>query len=55
MPLESYTYLGLHAEANLSDEQKDLLKSWAKTQMDGLKSKYPADSLIMKRRRSKNN
>jgi hypothetical protein len=53
MPLESYTYLGLHTEANLSDEQKDLLKSWAKAQMDDLKSKYPADSLIMKRRKSK--
>ena len=54
MPLESYTYLGLHAEANLNDEQKDILKSWAKTQMDDLKSKYPADSLVMKRKRPKN-
>lgn len=51
MPLESYTNFGLHAEANLSPEQKETLKNWAKNQMNYLKATYPADSLIMKRRK----
>jgi Haem-binding domain len=50
MPLSSYTYLGLHPEANLSDEQRQILTTWAQTQMDTLKSQYPPDSLVMKRR-----
>ncbi len=50
MPLESYTYFGLHNEANLTDEQREILISWAHTQMDSLKAHYPADSLVMKRR-----
>ena len=53
MPLESYTYLGLHQEANLSSSEKDIIKGWAVQQMDYLKSNYPADSLIMKRRKPK--
>ena len=53
MPLASYTYLGLHKEANLTSEEKKILKEWATKQMDYLKSNYPADSLIMKRRRPK--
>ncbi len=55
MPLESYTYLGLHQEANLTSEEKNILKSWAGKQMDYLKSTYPADSLIMKRRQPPKN
>lgn len=51
MPLESYTYLGLHKEANLSDEQRQILTNWAQNQMDMLKATYPADSLVMPRRR----
>lgn len=54
MPLESYTYLGMHQEANLTAKEKEALKTWALMQMDYLKSSYPADSLIMKRRRPKN-
>ncbi len=50
MPLPSYTYLGLHKEANLTEEQRTLIINWAKTQMDSLKAQYPADSLKMKRR-----
>ena len=50
MPLPSYTFLGLHAKANLSDEQRQTLMNWAQTQMDTLKAQYPPDSLIMKRR-----
>ena len=53
MPLEAYTYLGLHQEANLTSKEKDILKTWAVKQMDYLKSSYPADSLIMKRRQPK--
>jgi hypothetical protein len=53
MPLDSYTYLGLHQEANLTSKEKEVLKAWAVKQMDYLKSNYPADSLIMKRRQPK--
>ena len=53
MPLESYTYLGLHEEANITSAEKDIIKGWAVKQMDYLKSNYPADSLIMKRRKPK--
>lgn len=50
MPLASYTFLGLHKEANLSDEERTMIIDWAKAQMDTLKAQYPADSLILKRR-----
>ncbi len=51
MPLADYTYLGLHSEANLSEEQRELLISWAKSQMSYLKENYPADSLVMPKRK----
>lgn len=51
MPLKDYTYLGLHPEANLTDEQRELLISWAKSQMTYLRDTYPADSLVMPSRR----
>jgi Haem-binding domain len=50
MPLESYTYLGLHKKANLSDNQRKIIIDWARAQMDTLKATYPADSLVVKRR-----
>jgi hypothetical protein len=50
MPLPSYTYLGLHAEANLTNEQRVLITNWAEKQMDSLKAIYPADSLVLKRK-----
>ena len=50
MPLESYTYLGLHSEANLTDEQREIIINWAKDQMAYLTANYPADSLVLKRR-----
>jgi hypothetical protein len=50
MPLESYTYFGLHKGANLTAEQRTLIINWVKTQMDSLKAQYPADSLKMKKR-----
>ena len=53
MPLKSYTSLGLHQEANLTDQQRQLIINWAKQQMTMLKNEYPADSLKMKRRMPK--
>ena len=50
MPIESYTYFGLHPEANLSDADRKVIVDWAKDQMAYLKATYPADSLVMKRR-----
>ena len=49
MPLHSYTWMGLHSDAKLSDTQRQTLTNWAKAQMDTLKTHYPADSLILKR------
>jgi len=51
MPLPSYTNFGLHAEANLSDEERKMVIDWANSQMNYLKETYPADSLVMKRRK----
>ena len=52
MPLPSYTYLGLHSEAKLTDDQRKMVIDWANAQMDTLKANYPADSLVMPRRRN---
>lgn len=51
MPLPSYSWLGMHPEGRLTAEQKQLIIDWAKEQMDTLKARYPADSLILKRRK----
>lgn len=53
MPLDSYTYLGLHKEAKLTDEQRNVIYNWAKGQMDMLKEKYPPDSLVMPKRKKR--
>jgi hypothetical protein len=50
MPLESYTWLGFHPDADLTDAERETLVSWAKAQMDTLKQQYPPDSLVRKRR-----
>jgi len=50
MPLPSYTYLGLHKEAKLTDDQRKIVIDWANAQMENLKANYPADSLVMPRR-----
>jgi hypothetical protein len=50
MPLKSYTFFGLHENANLSDQQRAVLVNWAKQQMTMLKNEYPADSLKIKKR-----
>lgn len=51
MPMDEYTYLGLHSDADLSDAQRQVLMDWAKSQMEMLKAKYPADSLVLRRRK----
>lgn len=50
MPLPSYTWMGLHPAANLSDQEAAEIAEWASAQMDTLKRRYPADSLVMRRR-----
>lgn len=50
MPIPSYTYFGLHPEAKLSDAERLELIDWAKTNMAMLRSVYPADSLVLKKR-----
>jgi len=53
MPIPSYTYLGLHPEANLTQGQQDKIMDWSKAQMAYLKASYPADSLVRKKRPEK--
>lgn len=53
MPLPSYTYMGLHPEANLSDAERKVVVDWAKEQMAMLAATHPADSLKMKPRPAK--
>ncbi len=50
MPLPSYTYFGLHSEANLSDKERQMITDWAKAQMNYLKRTQPADSLVFPKR-----
>ena len=49
MPLPSYTWLGMHPEANLTDEERVAIADWAAAQMDSLKRTVPADSLVLRR------
>lgn len=51
MPLKSYTWLGLHPGAKLTEAQRALLINWAQANMDSLKAHYPADSLVLKRKK----
>ncbi len=51
MPLPAYTYLGLHKEAHLTDDQRKTIIDWVGLQMDMLKDQYPADSLKMPKRK----
>lgn len=48
MPLASYTWI--HRDAILSENQKQALIGWARTNMDSLKAQYPADSLVLRRK-----
>ncbi len=49
MPLASYTWV--HRDAILTDAQKKLLTGWARGVMDTLAARYPADSLVLKKKR----
>ena len=46
MPLPSY--LWIHTDAKLSDDQKNMIITWANSMQDTLKAKYPVDSLVKK-------
>jgi len=48
MPLSSYTLI--HRNARLTDTEKQILINWCNNIRDTIKSKYPADSLVIKRR-----
>lgn len=48
MPLASYTII--HKDAILSDEEKNTLFTWLDIVRDSIKSRYPADSLIIKKK-----
>jgi hypothetical protein len=50
MPLSSYTVFGAHADANLTEEEKNAIIAWARSQMDVIKANYPPDSLKRKPR-----
>lgn len=47
MPLTSYTII--HKDAQLNTEQKLELTTWAKANMEVMKSQYPLDSLLKKK------
>ncbi len=50
MPLPSYTFLGLHPEANLTNKQRELVINWANNQINYLKENFPEDSLVFRRK-----
>lgn len=45
MPLPSYTWLGLHPEARLTDKERDEIITWANVHLDNMRATYPTDSL----------
>ncbi len=47
MPLTSYTLI--HNNAKLNEQQKSILINWADSLRSIIRSKYPADSLVIKR------
>ena len=49
MPLASYTWV--HRDAILNAEQKQQLTDWAQSGMEYYKANYPADSLVLRRKR----
>ena len=44
MPLESYTVI--HSDADLTQEERETLVSWAGATMETMRGKYPMDSLM---------
>lgn len=49
MPLESYEFI--HKDADLTDAEKQTLINWCTSIRDSIKAKYPADSLVIKRKK----
>jgi hypothetical protein len=50
MPLESYTWI--HKNAILTDTEKEILYNWCNTVRDSIKARYPADSLVMPKKKA---
>lgn len=48
MPLESYRVI--HRSSILSADQKALIVNWSKAARENMSGKYPADSLVMKKK-----
>jgi hypothetical protein len=48
MPLSSYTFI--HTDAKLTDTEKAALTSWVDSIRGAMKAKYPADSLIRRKK-----
>lgn len=49
MPLSSYTLV--HKNAILTDAEKEALYSWCENIRDSIKAKYPADSLVLPKKK----
>ncbi len=49
MPLPSYTII--HKEAILTEAEKLILSNWCVSVRDSIKAKYPADSLVLPKRK----
>lgn len=49
MPLSSYTII--HKDAILTEAEKQILYNWCEILRDSIKVTYPADSLVIKRRK----
>jgi len=49
MPLESYTWI--HKEAKLTEAEKQKLYDWCGAVRDSIKARYPADSLVLPKRK----
>ena len=49
MPLDSYTWI--HKDAILTETEKLTLYNWCNTVRDSIKAKYPADSLVMPKKK----
>ncbi len=48
MPLNSYTVI--HTNAKLTDTEKETLYNWCEATRDSIKARYPADSLVIKKK-----
>ena len=49
MPLSSYTWI--HKDAILTDSEKQTFNNWCTAVRDSIKARYPADSLVMPKKK----